>query len=60
MEDHIPMKNKQKSQELFIPIILLEYPEKEDLEPSEYIDYTCHSTPRDGTKGKYVINITNN
>ena len=36
MEDKIPKKNKPKFQELVIPIIPLERPEKEDLEPSKY------------------------
>ena len=49
MEDKIPKKNKSKYQELVNPIIPLEHPEKEDLEPSEYIDYTCHNTPGDST-----------
>ena len=39
------------------PIITLARPEKEHLEPSEYIDHTCHNTPGDSTSGKYVIKI---
>ena len=39
------------------PIILLERPEKEDIEPSEYIDHTCHNTPGDSTSGKCEIKI---
>ena len=39
------------------PIIPLECPEKEDLEPSEYIDNICHNTSGDSTSGKYVIKI---
>ena len=31
MKDSIPNKNKSKSQELVIPIIPQEYPEKDDL-----------------------------
>ena len=30
---------------------------KQDLEPNEYIDHTCHNTPGDSTSGKYVIQI---
>ena len=55
MEDEIPKKNKSKSCELVDPIILLERPEKEDLEPSKYIDHMCHNTPGNSTSGKYVI-----
>ena len=57
MENQIPKKNKSKSQELVNPIIPLERPEKEDLEPSEYIDQICRNTPGDSTSGKYVIKI---
>ena len=57
MEDRIPKKNKSKSQELVNPIIPVERPEKEDFEPSKYIDHTCHNTPGDTTSGKYVIKI---
>ena len=39
------------------PIIPLEPPEKDDFEPSEYIDHICHNTPGDTTSGKYVIKI---
>ena len=39
------------------PSILLECLEKEDLEPSEYINHTCHNTPGDSTSEKYVIKI---
>ena len=57
MEDKIPKKNSSKSQELINPIILLEHPKKEDLEPSEYIDHPCHYTPGDSTSDNYVIKI---
>ena len=57
MEYKIPKKNKSKSLELVNPIILLERPEKEELEPSEYIDHTCHNTPGNSAAGKYVIKI---
>ena len=36
---------------------LLEHPEKEDLEPREYIDHTCHNTPGNSCSDKYVIKI---
>ena len=58
MEEKIPKKNKPKSQELVDSIIPLERPEEEDLEPSEYIDHTCHKTPGDTTTGKYVIKLS--
>ena len=51
------MTNKSKSQELVNPIILLECEEKEELEPIEYIDHTCHNTPGDSTSDKNVIKI---
>ena len=35
----------------------MECPEKEDLEPSEYIDHTFHNTLGDSTSGKYVTKI---
>ena len=57
MEDKIPKKNKSKSHDLVNPIIPLERPEKKDLEPSEYIDHTCHNTQGDCTSGKYVVTI---
>ena len=57
MVDKIPKKNKAKFQELVYPIILLEAPEKEDLEQSKYIDNTCHNTIGDSTSVKYVIKI---
>ena len=52
MEDKIPKKNKSKSWESVNPIFTLERPEKEDLEPSEYIDHMCHNTPGKKTLGK--------
>ena len=57
MEDKIPKKYKSKFQELVKPIISLERPRKEDLEPSEYIDLACHTTPGDSTTGKYRVKI---
>ena len=39
------------------PIIRLERPETEDLEPNEFIDHTCHNTPCDSISSKYVINL---
>ena len=29
--------------------------EKYKLKPSEYIDHTCHNTPRDSSPDKYII-----
>ena len=57
MVNKIPKNNKFNSQDLVNPIILLERLEKEGLEPSEYIDHTCHKTPGDSTPGKYVLKI---
>ena len=57
MENSIPKQSKQKSWELVNPIILLECPEKEDLEPSKYIDHACHNTQGNSTSGKYMIKI---
>ena len=49
MEDIIHKKNKQKSRGLVNPILPLERQEKEDLDPSEYKDHTCHKTSGDST-----------
>ena len=57
MEDKIPKRNETKSQQLVNPIIPQERPEKEDLEPSKYIDHMYHNTPGGSTSGKYVIKI---
>ena len=57
MEDKIPKKHKPKSQKLVDPIILLERPEKEDLNPSKYIDHTCHNTPGNSASAKFIIKI---
>ena len=38
-------------------IITLARPEKDELDALEYIDHTCHNTPRDSTSGKYIIKI---
>ena len=57
MEDRIPKKNKSKSQELVNPIIPLECPEKKNIEPSKYVEYTCYNTLGDSTSGKYVIKM---
>ena len=40
------------------PIISLARPEKEELDPLDYIDCTCHNTPGDSSSGKYVIKIS--
>ena len=57
MEDNILKINKSKSQELVNPIIPLERSEKEDLDPSEYIDHTFHNTPGNSTSGRCMIKI---
>lgn len=57
MEIQIPKKAKSRPSELVKPIIPLARPEKEETDPSEYIDCTCHNTPGDSTSGKYVIKI---
>ena len=40
------------------PIIRLERPEIEDLEPSKYMDHTCYNTPGDSSAVKYVIKFS--
>ena len=50
-------KKKPKSQQLVNPIIPLERPEKEDLEPSDFKDHTCHNNPDNSTSGKYIIKL---
>ena len=52
MEDKIPPRKTNQSLKGW-----LIHPEKEDLEPSKYIDHTCHNTPGNSTSGKYVIKI---
>ena len=37
--------------------MIMDRPEKEDHEPSEYINHICHNTLGDNTSGKHVINI---
>ena len=32
-------------------------PAKDELDPLDYIDCTCHNTPGDSASGKYIINI---
>ena len=39
------------------PIINLALPEKDDLNPLEYIDCMCHNTPGGSTSDKYTIKI---
>ena len=39
-------------------IILLAQPEKDELDALEYIDYTCHNTPRDTISGNDVSKIS--
>ena len=57
MEDKIHKKTKCYPSKLVKSIILLARPEKYELDASEYINHTCHNTPRDMTLGKYVIRI---
>ena len=57
MDIQIPQKAKSRPSELVKPIIPLARPEKEELDPLEYIDCTCHFTPGDSSSGKYVIKI---
>ena len=57
IEEQVSIKTKTHPSELVKPIILLAWPEKDELDASEYIDHTCHYTPRDTTSGKYVIKI---
>ena len=33
-------------------------PKNYELDALEYIDHTCHNTPKDTTSGKYVIKIS--
>ena len=57
MEISIPKKAKSRPSELVKPIIPLARPEKEETDPLEYIDCTCHNTPGDSTSGKYIVKI---
>ena len=57
MEIQIPKKAKSRPTELAKPIISLARPEKEEMDPLEYVDCTCHNTPGDSSSGKYVIKI---
>ena len=57
MDYQIPKKAKSHPSELVKPIIPFARPEKNELDPSEYINYKCHYTPGDSTSGKYVIKI---
>ena len=57
MENYVPKKNKQCSDELDNPMISLECPQKEELDPSKYIAHTCHKTLSNFNSGKYVIEI---
>ena len=57
IEEEIPKKPKTHPRKLGKPIIHLTRPDNNELDASEYIDQTCHNTPRDSTSGKYVIKI---
>ena len=50
-------KAKIRSSKLVKPIIPLARPEREELDPLDYIDCMCHNTPVDSSSGKYVIKI---
>ena len=52
MDLKIPIKAKSLPNELITPIIPLARPEKDQLVTLQYIDHTCHNTPRDTTLGK--------
>ena len=57
MDYQIPKKVKSRPRnlvKLFIPLARLE---KDELDSSEYIIFTCHNTPGYSTSGKYVIKI---
>ena len=56
-EEQIPKKTKTHPSILVEPIIPLVRPENDELDASEYIDHTCHNTPRDTISGKYIIKI---
>ena len=57
IEEQIAIITKTYPSKLVKPIIPLARPEKDELDSSEYIDYTCHNTPKDTTAGKYIIKI---
>ena len=57
MDYQIPKKAKSLPSKLVKPIIPLPRPEKNELDPLEHIDCTCHNTPGDSKSDKYVIKI---
>ena len=57
IEEAIPKKTKTHPSKLVKVIIPLDRPEKDKVDASEYIDHTCHNTPRDASSGKYVNKI---
>ena len=57
MDDLVPKKIKSRSTELVKPIITLDRPERNGLEPSKCIDHTCHNASGDTTSEKYMIKI---
>ena len=48
-EDKIPLKTKSHPSKLVKPIIPLATTENDKIESLEYIDHTCHNTPRNTT-----------
>ena len=57
MGNSIFKKIKSRQSKLVKPIIPLTRPEKNEFNPSQYINDTCHYTPGDSTLGKYIIKI---
>ena len=57
MEIQIPKKAKSCPSKFVKPIIPLASSEKEEMDPSEYVDCTCHNTPDESSSGKCVIKI---
>ena len=58
MDYQIPKKNKIIPCKLVKPIIPPARPEKDELDPLDFIDCMCHNTPGDSTSGKYLIQIS--
>ena len=57
MDFTIPKMIKGHLSKLEKLIIPLARPEKDGLEPSEYIDHTSHNTSTDCISGKYIMKI---
>ena len=56
-EEQFCKKTKTHPSKLVESIIPLARPETDKLDALEYIDHTCHNTPRDTTSGKFIIKI---